>query len=69
MSSSHAHAIASLLEVIAEAPVAEHLEERVVVGVFAHIVEVVVFAAGADALLGVRDTRVRRLFGAEGNMT
>ena len=42
-----------LLEVIAEGPVAEHLEEGVVVGVEADVFEVVVFAAGADALLGV----------------
>src|SRR5262249_38006490 len=38
---------------IAEAPVAEHLEEGLVVGVLAHVVEVVVLAAGADALLRV----------------
>ena len=42
-----------LLEVIAEGPVAEHLEERVVVGVEADVFEVVVLAAGADAFLGV----------------
>ena len=42
-----------LFEVIAEAPVAEHLEERVVIGVEPDVIEVVVFAAGADALLGV----------------
>jgi hypothetical protein len=41
------------LEVVAEGPVAEHLEERVVVGVEADILEVVVLAAGADAFLGV----------------
>ena len=38
-----------LLEVIAEGPVAEHLEKRVVIGVEADVVEVVVLAAGADA--------------------
>ena len=42
-----------LLEVIAEGPVAEHLEEGVVVGVEADVFEVVVLAAGADAFLGV----------------
>jgi len=42
-----------LLEVVAEGPVAEHLEHRVVVGIPADVFEVVVFAAGADALLGV----------------
>jgi hypothetical protein len=41
------------LEVVAEGPVAEHLEERVVIGVEADVFEVVVLAAGADALLGV----------------
>ena len=43
-----------LLEIIAEAPVAEHLEKRVVISIEADIVEVVVFAAGADTLLRVR---------------
>ena len=42
-----------LLEVIAERPVAQHLEERVVIGVEANVVEVIVFAAGADAFLRV----------------
>ena len=42
-----------LLEIIAEGPVPQHLEERVVVGVKADVFEVVVLAAGADALLGV----------------
>ena len=41
------------LEVVAEGPVAEHLEEGVVVGVVADVFEVVVLAAGADALLRV----------------
>ena len=47
------------LEVVAEAPVAEHLEEGVVVGVLADVVEVVVLAAGADALLRVGRPLVR----------
>ena len=42
-----------LFEIIAKAPVAEHLEKRVVIGVEADVFEVVVFAAGADAFLGV----------------
>ena len=42
-----------LFEVVAEGPVAEHLEEGVVVGVEADVIEVVVLAAGADALLCV----------------
>ena len=40
-----------LLEVVAERPAAEHLEERVVVRVHPDVLEVVVLAAGADALL------------------
>ena len=46
-----------LLEVVAEGPVAEHLEECVMVGVEADVFEVVVLAAGADALLRVRRAR------------
>ena len=42
-----------LFEVVAKGPVAEHLEERVVVRVHSHVLEVVVLASGADALLGV----------------
>ena len=41
------------LEIIPERPVAEHLEEGMVIGVLAHIIEVVVLAARADALLGI----------------
>ena len=40
-------------EIIAKAPVAEHFEEGVVIGIEADVFEVVVFAAGADALLRV----------------
>ena len=46
-----------LLEVIAEGPVAEHLEKRVVIGVEADVLEVVVLAAGADAFLRVGGAR------------
>ena len=46
-----------LLEIIAEAPVAEHLEKSVVIGVEPDVIEVVVFAAGTDAFLRVGDTR------------
>ena len=42
------------LEVVAEAEVAEHLEEREVAVGAADVVEVVVLAAGADALLRPR---------------
>mmetsp|Transcript_11155 Transcript_11155/g.20342 ORF Transcript_11155/g.20342 Transcript_11155/m.20342 type:complete len:223 (+) Transcript_11155:1-669(+) len=45
-----------LLEVIPKRPVAEHFEEGVVVDVLAHVVEVVVFSAGTNALLGVDGT-------------
>ena len=40
-----------LLEVVAEAEIAQHLEERVVAGGVADIVQVVVLAAGAHAFL------------------
>ncbi len=50
-----------LLEIVAEGPVPEHLEERVVVGVEADVIEVVVLAAGADALLGIRRPGCRSL--------
>ena len=55
-----------LLEVVAEAPAAEHLEEGVVVRVHADVLKVVVLSASADALLGVRRAlhvtpRVRRV--------
>ena len=49
------------LVVVAEGPVAEHLEESVVVGVAADLLEVVVLAGDADALLGVGDALPRRL--------
>ncbi len=49
-----------LLEVVAEGPVAQHLEHRVVVGIEADVLEVVVFAAGADAFLGVSGAGVLR---------
>ena len=41
------------LEVVAEGEIAEHLEEGVVPGGIADIVQVVVLAAGADAFLAV----------------
>jgi len=53
------------LVVVAEGPVAEHLEKRVVVGVAADFLEVVVLARDADALLGVGDALPGRLAGAE----
>ena len=50
--SSQPNAMASALEVVAEGEVAEHLEERVVPRGAADVLEVVVLAARADALLG-----------------
>ena len=43
-----------LLEVVAEGPVAQHLEERVVIGVEADVLQVVVLSPGADAFLRIR---------------
>ena len=45
-----------LFEVIAKGPVPQHFEKRVVIGVEAHVFEVIVLAAGADALLRVGGT-------------
>ncbi len=58
-----------LLEVIAEAPVAEHLEERVVIRIESDVIQIVMLPAGPDALLGVDDAgRIpRRLLLAEKN--
>ena len=49
------------LEVVAEAPVAEHLEHRVVVGIVSDFFQVVVLAAHAQALLRVGGAQVRGL--------
>ena len=53
------------LEVVAEAEVAEHLEEGVVAGGVADVLEVVVLAAGAHAALGAGGARVVALVAAE----
>ena len=54
------------LEVVAKAPVAKHLKERVVVAVVADVFKVVVLAAGADALLAIGGSGViSRLLGEE----
>ena len=42
-----------LLEIVAERPVAEHLEHRVVICVHSHLFEIVVFSTDAQALLRV----------------
>src|SRR5262249_350566 len=52
----------AILEVVAEREVAEHLEERVVAGGVADVVEIVVLAAGAYAFLRGGRAQVRTLF-------
>ena len=54
-----------VLEVVAEAEVAEHLEEGVVARGVAHVLEVVVLAAGAHAALRARGAHVGALLAAE----
>ena len=52
-------------EVIAERPIAEHLKKRVVIRIVPDVVEVVVLAAGTDALLRIRCSRVLALARAQ----
>ena len=59
------HFDGAAFEVIAEAPVAEHFEEGVMAAGAADVVEIVVFAAGADAFLGVGGAGVGAFFLAE----
>ena len=47
-----------LLEVITEGPVAQHLEHGVVVGIEAHLLQIVVLSAHTEAFLRIRDARV-----------
>ena len=54
--------------VVAERPVAEHLEKRVVIGVAADVFEIVVLAADADALLRAGGARVGSALLAEKNV-
>ncbi len=54
-----------LLEVVAKAEVAQHLEEGVVAIGEAHVLQVVMFAAGAHALLRRGGARVVALLDAE----
>ncbi|ODA68892.1 hypothetical protein A7A08_00726 [Methyloligella halotolerans] len=49
------------LEIIAEGKIPQHLEEGVVAGGIADIVEIVVLTAGADAFLGRHGARRQRL--------
>ena len=48
----------TFLEIIAETPVAQHLEHRVMIGVMAHFLKVVVLSAHAKTLLRVHPTNV-----------
>ena len=68
VTNSQAKRIASRLEVVAEAEVAEHLEERVMPRRVAHVLEVVVLAARAHAALRARGAHVVALCPAEENI-
>ena len=57
--------MASLLEIIAEGKIPQHFEERVMAAGVADVVQIVVLAAGANALLGGRRARVIALFLAQ----
>src|SRR6266496_5996773 len=46
-----------LLEIITEAPIAEHLKKGVMICVESDVFEVVVFPSGTDAFLGIGDAR------------
>ena len=59
------HLDGTLLEVVAEGPVAEHFKERVMAARTADVVQVIVLAARADALLRVGDTVPWCLFRAQ----
>lgn len=48
------------LKVVSKGPVPQHLKEGVVVDVSAHVLQVIVLAASADALLAVYHSAVRR---------
>ena len=65
--SSQAKGIASALEIIAEAEIPQHLEERVMPRGVAHVVEVIVLAACAHTFLAGRGARVIAVFDAERN--
>src|SRR5690606_35650162 len=54
-----------LLEIVAEAPVAQHLEEGVMVGVQAYLLKVVVLSRDAKALLRIYGAHIRTLAGAQ----
>ena len=47
-----------LLEIVAERPVAQHLEHGMVIGVMTYFLQVIMFAAHAQTFLAVRYTRI-----------
>lgn len=57
-----------MLEIVAEAEVAEHLEEGMVACGIAYVLKVIVLAAGANALLGGGGSRIAAFFLAEINI-
>ena len=59
------HLDGAALEVVAEGPVAEHFKKRVMPAASANIVQIVVLATGADALLRVGGAHIRRLLRAQ----
>lgn len=48
--------LASYFKVIAKGPGAQHLKEGVVVHVFPHVIQVIMFTTCTDAFLGVGST-------------
>ena len=57
-----------VLEVVAKRPIAQHLKHRVMVGVMAHFLQVIVLAAHAEALLRVGGAAPLRFFVAQDNV-
>src|SRR5262249_32609396 len=56
------------LVVVAERPIAEHLEEGVVIGVSSYLFEVIMFAGDAQAFLRVDHPRMSRLLQTKENI-
>ena len=57
------HVDGAFLKVVAEAPVAKHLEHRVVVGVMTHLLQVVVLTRHTQTFLRIGTTARLRLTG------
>ena len=62
------HIDSTLLEVVAETPVAQHLEHGVVVGVVTNLLQVVMLSANTQALLCIRSTTWLGVTCAENNI-